>query len=173
MSDDISISTILHHDDAQGVRWITFNRPNASNAFALPDLEHVAQLVAPSTDPPKAVVFTGALATPAAIRERLGQADLFVLPSRFEGYPNRDSTAYVSVYDLAGVALRQGSIAEARQAAVGLDQGGETLPRIVDLRGDHQVAVPCAEHAVERGGRHVVAGLLRQHRATPAETIIF
>lgn len=56
----MNVSAVKVRDDAQGVRWITFNRPEASNAFALADLEHVAQLVCDTTQPPKAMVFTGA-----------------------------------------------------------------------------------------------------------------
>ena len=44
----------------EGIWWITFNRPEASNAFALADLDRLAQIFAEAGDRPRAVVFTGA-----------------------------------------------------------------------------------------------------------------
>jgi enoyl-CoA hydratase len=43
-----------------GVWWITFNRPEASNAFTLADLDRLAEIVEGAGDRASAVVFTGA-----------------------------------------------------------------------------------------------------------------
>lgn len=44
----------------EGVWWITFNRPEASNAFTLADLDRLAEIFEEVGDRPLAVVFTGA-----------------------------------------------------------------------------------------------------------------
>lgn len=44
----------------EGVWWITFNRPDASNAFTLADLDRLSELFTEAGDRPLAVVFTGA-----------------------------------------------------------------------------------------------------------------
>ncbi len=59
MSEDLTVSAIDARDDEDGVRWITFNRPQASNAITLADLDHIVRLVT-SPDKPRALVFTGA-----------------------------------------------------------------------------------------------------------------
>jgi enoyl-CoA hydratase len=46
--------------DAEGVRWITFNRPEASNAFTLADLDRLAEIFEEAGDRPRAAVLTGA-----------------------------------------------------------------------------------------------------------------
>ena len=48
----------LREDD--GVWWITFNRPEASNAFTLADLDRLAEIFDEAGDRPSAVVLTGA-----------------------------------------------------------------------------------------------------------------
>jgi hypothetical protein len=53
--------------------------------------------------------------------------------------------------------------AEAGRTAVLFDERSKPLPRIVDLRRDHEIAIGRAEHAVQRRGRHVVPRLLGQH----------
>jgi len=42
--------------EAEGVWWITFNRPEASNAFTLADLDRVAEIFRDAGDPPRAAV---------------------------------------------------------------------------------------------------------------------
>jgi len=39
--------------EAEGVWWITFNRPEASNAFTLADLDRVAEIFRDAGDPPR------------------------------------------------------------------------------------------------------------------------
>jgi enoyl-CoA hydratase len=46
--------------EAEGVWWITFNRPEASNAFTLADLDRVAEIFREAGDRPRAAVLTGA-----------------------------------------------------------------------------------------------------------------
>jgi enoyl-CoA hydratase len=48
----------LHEDE--GIWWITFNRPEASNAFTLADLDRLSQIFEEAGGRPLAVVFTGA-----------------------------------------------------------------------------------------------------------------
>ena len=59
MNDDLRVSAVRYRDDTAGVRWITFNRPGASNAVTLADLDHVTRLLGSEYGLPKAVVFTG------------------------------------------------------------------------------------------------------------------
>lgn len=60
MSTDLNTSTVKVREDEEGVRWITFNRPEAANAITLADLNHIGELFRPTAKQPKAVVFTGA-----------------------------------------------------------------------------------------------------------------
>jgi enoyl-CoA hydratase/carnithine racemase len=46
--------------DDKGIWWITFNRPEASNAFTLADLDRLAQIFDEVADRPLAAVLTGA-----------------------------------------------------------------------------------------------------------------
>jgi len=46
--------------DDQGIWWITLNRPEASNAFTLADLDRLAQIFDGAGYRPLAVVLTGA-----------------------------------------------------------------------------------------------------------------
>jgi enoyl-CoA hydratase len=46
--------------EAEGVWWITFNRPEASNAFTLADLDRLAEVFEEARDRPRAAVLTGA-----------------------------------------------------------------------------------------------------------------
>ena len=46
--------------EAEGVWWITFNRPEASNAFTLADLDRLAEIFEEAGDRPLAAVLTGA-----------------------------------------------------------------------------------------------------------------
>lgn len=46
--------------EAEGVWWITFNRPEASNAFTLADLDRVVEIFREAGDRPRAAIFTGA-----------------------------------------------------------------------------------------------------------------
>src|SRR5215469_13625726 len=48
----------LREDD--GVWWITFNRPEASNAFTLADLDRLSEIFQEAGDRPRAAVLTGA-----------------------------------------------------------------------------------------------------------------
>src|SRR5215468_5134839 len=48
----------LREDD--GVWWITFNRPEASNAFTLVDLDRLSEIFQEAGDRPRAAVLTGA-----------------------------------------------------------------------------------------------------------------
>jgi enoyl-CoA hydratase len=48
----------LHEDE--GIWWITFNRPQASNAFTFADLDRLSQIFEEAGDRPRAVVLTGA-----------------------------------------------------------------------------------------------------------------
>ena len=48
----------LREDD--GIWWITFNRPEASNAFTLADLDRLAEIFEGAGDRPRAAVLTGA-----------------------------------------------------------------------------------------------------------------
>src|SRR5215510_14451689 len=48
----------LREDD--GVWWITFDRPEASNAFTLADLDRLAEIFQRAGDRPRAAVLTGA-----------------------------------------------------------------------------------------------------------------
>lgn len=59
MSQDIHVSAVQVRDDDAGVRWITFNRPEAANALTLADLDHIAELVGNPKNEPSAMVFTG------------------------------------------------------------------------------------------------------------------
>src|SRR5262245_63338347 len=47
----------LREDD--GVWWITFNRPEASNAFTLADLDRLSEIIQEAGDRPRAAVLTG------------------------------------------------------------------------------------------------------------------
>src|SRR5512143_2792171 len=47
----------LREDD--GIWWITFNRPEASNAFTLADLDRLAEIFEGAGDRPRAAVLTG------------------------------------------------------------------------------------------------------------------
>lgn len=44
----------------EGIWWVTFNRPGASNAFTLADLDKLSHILGEAGDRPLAVVFTGA-----------------------------------------------------------------------------------------------------------------
>lgn len=46
--------------EAEGVWWITFNRPEASNAFTLADLDRLSEIFEEAGDRPLAAVLTGA-----------------------------------------------------------------------------------------------------------------
>src|SRR6185295_10819594 len=46
--------------EAEGVWWITFDRPEASNAFTLADLDRLAEIFEEAGDRPRAAVLTGA-----------------------------------------------------------------------------------------------------------------
>jgi enoyl-CoA hydratase/carnithine racemase len=46
--------------DEDGVWWITFDRPEASNAFTLADLDRLAEIFEEAGDRPRAAVLTGA-----------------------------------------------------------------------------------------------------------------
>jgi enoyl-CoA hydratase/carnithine racemase len=48
----------LREDD--GVWWVTFDRPEASNAFTLADLDRLSEILEDAGDRPRAAVFTGA-----------------------------------------------------------------------------------------------------------------
>jgi enoyl-CoA hydratase/carnithine racemase len=56
---DLSNPAVDLRED-EGIWWITFNRPEASNAFTLADLDKLSQLFDEAGDRPLAVVFTGA-----------------------------------------------------------------------------------------------------------------
>lgn len=56
---DLSKPAVDVRDD-DGVWWITFNRPDASNAFTLADLDKLAEIFEDAGDRPSAVVLTGA-----------------------------------------------------------------------------------------------------------------
>ncbi len=56
---DLSKPAVDARED-EGVWWITFNRPDASNAFTLADLDRLSELFTEAGDRPLAVVFTGA-----------------------------------------------------------------------------------------------------------------
>ena len=56
---DLSRSAVDLRED-EGIWWITFNRPEASNAFTLADLDRLSQIFDEAGDRPLAVVLTGA-----------------------------------------------------------------------------------------------------------------
>jgi enoyl-CoA hydratase len=56
---DLSKPAVDLRDD-EGIWWITFNRPEASNAFTLADLDRLSQIFDEAGDRPLAVVLTGA-----------------------------------------------------------------------------------------------------------------
>ena len=56
---DLSKPAVDVRED-EGVWWITFNRPEASNAFTLADLDRLSQILDEAAERPRAVVFTGA-----------------------------------------------------------------------------------------------------------------
>lgn len=56
---DLSKPAVVLRED-EGVWWITFNRPEASNAFTLADLDGLSEILEEAGDRPSAVVFTGA-----------------------------------------------------------------------------------------------------------------
>lgn len=59
MSKDLNVSALAVRDDEDGVRWITFDRPDAANAVTPADMRHMVELFAAGRDRPAAVVFTG------------------------------------------------------------------------------------------------------------------
>ena len=56
---DLSRSAVDLREDG-GIWWITFNRPEASNAFTLADLDRLFQIFEEAGDRPQAAVLTGA-----------------------------------------------------------------------------------------------------------------
>ncbi len=50
----------VHLREDEGIWWITFDRPEASNAFTLADLDSLSQIFDEAGDRPQAVVLTGA-----------------------------------------------------------------------------------------------------------------
>jgi len=56
---DLDKPAVEVHED-EGVWWITFNRPEASNACTLADLDRLAEIFEQAGDAPSAVVLTGA-----------------------------------------------------------------------------------------------------------------
>jgi enoyl-CoA hydratase len=56
---DLSKPAVDLRED-EGVWWITFNRPEASNAFTLADLDRLSEIFEEAGDRPLAAVFTGA-----------------------------------------------------------------------------------------------------------------
>ena len=59
MSKDLNVSAVKVRDDEDGIRWVTFDRPEASNAVTLADLDHIVELVSSPSNQPRAMVFTG------------------------------------------------------------------------------------------------------------------
>ena len=59
MADSDLSRPAVHLRENEGVWWITFNRPEASNAFTLADLDRLSQIFDEAADRPLAVVFTG------------------------------------------------------------------------------------------------------------------
>src|SRR4030095_14641399 len=57
--DDLSKTAVDLREDG-GIWWITFNRPEASNAFTLADLDRLFQIFEEAGDRPQAAVLTGA-----------------------------------------------------------------------------------------------------------------
>ncbi|HUM18381.1 MAG TPA: enoyl-CoA hydratase/isomerase family protein [Candidatus Nitrosotalea sp.] len=56
---DLSRPAVDLRED-EGVWWITFNRPEASNAFTLADLDRLSEIFEEAGDRPRAAVLTGA-----------------------------------------------------------------------------------------------------------------
>jgi len=56
--EDLTKPALAVHDDA-GVLWVTFARPEASNALTPADLEYMGRVIRDAGNDPRAVVFTG------------------------------------------------------------------------------------------------------------------
>lgn len=72
MSKPLDVSALQVQRDADGVLWITFDRPEASNAVTPADMHHIIELFTDPANVPRAVVFaaTGARSFSAGMHLR-------------------------------------------------------------------------------------------------------
>ena len=158
---DLSKPAVDLRED-EGVWWITFNRPEASNAVTLADLDRLSEIFKEAGDRPLAVVFTGVGRTSFSAGMHL-KAFSELTPQRARKLivKNRNFLAAVRTAPFPTIAAINGHCIAVPHATFGLPEIKVGVPSVCDIALLQQhIGLPKAKEVILTGDNYPVEQLV-------------